>query len=156
MQRFPNEVVCFVEAMFTNMLDYEAHIQDIEVIHNSSLVSSNTPQARFIKFLGLGTGTQQQDIAEQGAPYQQIIKKKSSYKFLIEYRIDSNKLEAPDYGQIRFWWKCPKTEVEGGALVFTITDQTPKDKHTILVDRADTKTLVRNQLNDVDFYFTNT
>lgn len=155
-QRFPNEVICFVEAMFTNMLDYKAHIYDIEIIYNSSLVSSNTPQATFVKFLGLGTSNQQSDNAEQEPSNQQIIRKKSSHKFLIEYRIDPNKLDAPDYGQIRFWWRCPESEVEGGALVFTITDQTIKEKHTVLLERADTKTLFRNQLNDIELYFTNT
>jgi len=156
-QRFPNEVVCFVEAMFTNMLDHKALIYDIEIIYNSSLVSSNTPQAKFERFLGLGINAQQPSNGQQEpAANQQTIRKKSSHKFLIEYRIDPNRLEAPDYGQIRFWWRCPESDIEGGALVFTITDQSTKDKHPIIVERADSKTLIRNELSEIELYFINT
>jgi hypothetical protein len=156
LQRFPNEVVCFVEAMFTNMLDHRAHIYDIEIIYNSSLVSSNTPQAKFERFLGLNMNSPQSGSSQQEQTCQQFIRKKSSHKFLIEYRIDPNRLESPDYGQIRFWWRCPESEIEGGALVFTISDQSIKEKHEIIVERADKNILTRNQLNEISLYFINT
>ena len=159
-QRFPKEVVCFVEAMFTNMMDHKAFIYDIEIIHNNSLTSMNTPRATWVEFLGLSMKPEEKlpdkQPTEKKTVMGQEIKKKSSYKFLIKYTIDPNTLEAPDYGQIRFWWKGLDPDSEGGALVYTITDQTAREKHHVIVERADDKTLVKNQLNDIELYFINT
>lgn len=139
-QRTPGQSFGFVEASFINSMNEKAILTDFEIINIGNPGSSS--QVSFIEFIGLNLKEQE-------------LKKRSVHKFIIKYRIDPNIVEIPDYGQIRFWWKLDSAESEGGALIYSIIEQSVRDKHPIQVERADTKILTRDELNDVQMTFRN-